>query len=58
LRKFAGQWRKSLESVKWTQNILSPALTDVYEEAGLSIDGVFITNLALLGGSREKVNPK
>ena len=56
LRKFAGQWRKSLDSVKWSQTVLSSALVEIYEEAGLPTDGIFVTNLAFSTNPKQRVS--
>ena len=56
LRKFAGQWRKSFESIEWSHNVLSPALVKIFEDAGLPTDGVFVSKLAFSANPKQHVS--
>ena len=47
-----------MESVKWSQSVLAPALVQIYEDAGLSLEGVIVTKLALFTTPQLQVNFK
>ena len=51
LQKYAQDWQRSPENREAIRDILSDAIKELYEKAGLLMDQVMVTNMSLFANS-------